>query len=108
MDNGYNSLNDTNQSRTYTLRMNIYGVVIIAMGLLALFNLVHVVLFILILILVIFLALLTLTLVEGERDELISELAVFSCDLTRARRTVSIINSIRVGRRRASRRGCRG
>lgn len=93
MDNGYNSLNGTNQSRTYTLRVNIYGIVIIAMGLLALFNLVHVVL-IFLLILLIVVALLTFTLVEGERDELISELAVFCCDLTRARRTVSIINSI--------------
>lgn len=93
MDNGYNSLNGTNPSRTYTLRVNIYGVVIIAMGLLALFNLVHVVLFFL-LILLIVVTFLTLTLVEGERDKLISELAVFRCDLTRARRTMSIINSI--------------
>lgn len=93
MDNGYNSLNGTNQSRTYTLRMNIYGVVIIAMGLLALFNLVHIILIVL-LFLIIVVTLLTLTLVEGERDELISELAVFCCDLTRARRTMSIINSI--------------
>lgn len=94
MHNGYNSLNGTKQSRTYTLRVNIYGVVIIAVGLLALFNLIHVVLLFLLLILIILIALLTLTLVEGERDELISELAVFCCDLTRARRTVSIINSI--------------
>lgn len=96
MDNGYNSLNGTNRNRTYTLRVNIYGVVVFAMGLLALFNLIHVflLLFLLLLILIIIVALFTLTLVEGERDELVSELAVFRCDLTRARRTVSIINSI--------------
>ena len=44
---------------------------------------------VLVFIFLIIVAVFTLALMESERDELISELSIFSCDLTRAGRTIS-------------------
>lgn len=74
---------------TCMLSLLIIRACFVAVGFLTLF------IFVTILVFLIFIALFTSALMKSERDELVPELPIFSCDLRRAGRTISSTYNLR-------------